>query len=192
MNEEKSIEGTSTIIWCKLRAKVFMYDHNTKNSMQFAYNIPYIMREWAKILRNSSQYEKKIICESYNMYNVHVPFCFFNTFFFVQIHFSCAILKICGIHFQFTTKKTGHHTSFLGHWKSQCTELTITFHYYVILWNYQIRPCLFFYGPSLNLIRRQTPTLTSKKLDWVLLLSISWSSIIIFVYPFHFQLRMTI
>ena len=39
------------------------------------------------------------------MYNVHVPFCFFNTFFFVQIHFSCAILKICGIHFQFTTKK---------------------------------------------------------------------------------------
>ena len=59
MNEEKSIEGTSTIIWCKLRAKVFMYDHNTKNSMQFAYNIPYIMREWAKILRNSSQYEKK-------------------------------------------------------------------------------------------------------------------------------------
>lgn len=60
MNEEKSIEGTSTIIWCKLRAKVFMYDHNTKNSMQFAYNIPYIMREWAKILRNSSQYEKKI------------------------------------------------------------------------------------------------------------------------------------
>ena len=105
MNEEKSIEGTSTIIWCKLRAKVFMYDHNTKNSMQFACNIPYIMREWAKILRNSSQYEKKIICESYNMYNVHVPFCFFNTFFFVQIHFSCAILKICGIHFQFTTKK---------------------------------------------------------------------------------------
>ena len=38
-------------------------------------------------------------------------------------------------------------------------EPTITFHYYVILWNYQIRPCLFFYGPSLNLIRRQTPTL---------------------------------
>ena len=105
MNEEKSIEGTSTIIWCKLRAKVFMYDHNTKNSMQFAYNIPYIMREWAKILRNSSQYKKKFICESYNMYNVHVPFCFFNIFFFVQIHFSCAILKICGIHFQFTTKK---------------------------------------------------------------------------------------
>ena len=99
MNEEKSIEGTSTIIWCKLRAKVFMYDHNTKNSMQFAYNIPYIMREWAKILRNSSQYEKKFICESYNLYNVHVPFCFFNTFFFVQIHFSCAKFKICRIHF---------------------------------------------------------------------------------------------
>ena len=56
-------------------------------------------------------------------------------------------------------KKPGKHTSFLGHWKSQCMEPTITFHYYVILWNYQIRPCLFFYGPSLNLIRRQTPTL---------------------------------
>ena len=83
MNEEKSIEGTSTIIWCKLRAKVFMYDHNTKNSMQFAYNIPYIMREWAKILRNSSQYKKKFICESYNMYNVHhtCSFLFLQYFF---------------------------------------------------------------------------------------------------------------
>ena len=91
-------EGTSTIIWCKLRAKVFMYDHNTKNSMQFAYNIPYIMREWAKILRNSSRYEKKKSFENHTIH-VHVPFCLCNTFFFIQIHFSCAILKICEIHF---------------------------------------------------------------------------------------------
>ena len=68
-------------------------------------------------------------------------------------------VKILWNSFLIHYKKTGNHTSFLGHWKSQCMEPTITFHYYVILWNYQIRPCLFFYGPSLNLIRRQTPTL---------------------------------
>ena len=192
MNEEKSIEGTSTIIWCKLRAKVFMYDHNTKNSMQFAYNIPYIMREWAKILRNSSQYEKKNHLWIIQYVQCTCSFLFLQYFFLRSDSFLLRHIKNLWNSFSIHYKKTGHHTSILGHWKSQCTELTITFHYYVILWNYQIRPCLFFYGPSLNLIRRQTPTLTSKKLDWVLLLSISWCSIIIFVYPFHFHFRTTI
>ena len=49
MNEEKSIEGTRRKLLSFDAAAAepkYMYDHhNTKNSMQFAYNNPYIMSE---------------------------------------------------------------------------------------------------------------------------------------------------